>query len=346
MSDDIQAPHQIERDIERHRAELSDSVKQIQERFAPEAILHDLTRNLRTQADGLGHAVSSSVRQNPVALAITGIGLAWLIFGRSYDERPEDGSTLPDGAAGDGFAAFSGEEWYGEPVEERSVRTSAASGGSRVPYPDWVEDDWDDDDMESSPSLGDRAARVAAEAATAGAALSDRAARFRDSLYHGTEQLGETARDRIAEARHTAIEARVKAKSAMRDGWRTGRDRTVHFVEDQPWVAGALALAAGAAIAAAIPRSRVEDNWLGAESDRLIDEADRILEEERLKARKMAKAALKEAGDITEEKVESAGKAASSAAKAASQEMRDAASRVKTAATDEAERQGSGESRS
>ena len=95
------------------------------------------------------------------------------------------------------------------------------------------------------------------------------ARRLRERLSEGTEGLSEAARERVVAARHRAVEARRHASSAMSNG----RDSAGDLFERQPLVIGALAFAVGAAIAALLPKTRTEDNYLGARRDALMDEA-------------------------------------------------------------------------
>lgn len=70
------------------------------------------------------------------------------------------------------------------------------------------------------------------------------------------------------------------AQPAIHEGYDYARHRAAdlqrragHQMEAQPLLFGALALAAGAVIAAALPRSRTEDEWIGPSRNHLLDEA-------------------------------------------------------------------------
>jgi hypothetical protein len=74
-----------------------------------------------------------------------------------------------------------------------------------------------------------------------------------------------------------ADELRARAGSAARRGTREAQAG----IEEHPLLAGTLALALGAALGAALPRTRFEDSRLGGLSDRLMREAEDIYERER-----------------------------------------------------------------
>ncbi|MFN4100506.1 MAG: DUF3618 domain-containing protein [Pararhodobacter sp.] len=361
--------HEIERDVEHHRAELSGAINELQQRFSPEALVRAVADGLRDHGGDMSVAIGKSVQQNPVALALTGVGLAWMVFGRSYDDRPavqyRESTRSP--VRGDDRYSGSGYRSSGYADPDRVPHSNSGTYQSGSTRPSWLDtDDSHSGGSDNGPSLGERASDAAhsmgerasgaahkvgdavgdavhgIEDRIAGArdSAADSASHLRDRLYHGTEHLTEAARERIAEARHRAMEASRAAAPAMRKQWQSGRDTAVHFFEDQPLIAGALALAVGAAIASALPRTKTEDDLMGEQSDYLIHEAERIFEEEAAKAMKVGKAALREAGKIVEEKGEEVGKAAASASEVLKDEAREAASRVKGAAASEAEHQG------
>ena len=129
---------------------------------------------------------------------------------------------------------------------------------------------------------------------------------LRRRLAEGTEDLSEQARERVIAARESAVRARARAASYGREG----RDRAVDMYEEQPLIAGALALAVGAAIGAALPRSRTEDRYMGQHSDQLMADAERIFAEEKAKLGKVAQAASDEAKKVLRETKEDADAAA------------------------------------
>ncbi|MCA1776474.1 MAG: hypothetical protein LC676_12935 [Loktanella sp.] len=111
---------------------------------------------------------------------------------------------------------------------------------------------------------------------------------FRERIAQGTEDLTEEARTRVIAARERAI----AAGREMNRQAHHAQDRSIDLFERQPLIVGAIAFAIGAAIGAALPRTRLEDSTFGATRDDLVAEAERIYEEEKIRAR----AAIKEAG--------------------------------------------------
>jgi acyl-CoA reductase-like NAD-dependent aldehyde dehydrogenase len=99
-------------------------------------------------------------------------------------------------------------------------------------------------------------------------------------------------------------------------------------VEDHPIVAGAVGFALGAAVAAVLPSTEVENRTFGAERDRLLDEAARLLRQERERAMQIAGELGQEIKAAAQETVEAV---SDTVADKASQ----AASRVTDRASDE-----------
>lgn len=146
---------------------------------------------------------------------------------------------------------------------------------------------------------------------------------LRERLSEGTESLSEAARERVIAARQRAIEARGQASRAMH----RGTDSATDMFERQPLVIGALAFAVGAAVAALLPKTKVEDSYLGARRDALMDEAERIFQDEKARAERALNAAQSELKT-----------AASDATEAASQAVKDAASKAENKAHEAADR--------
>lgn len=119
----------IERDIARERAELSDKIEHLRDEYSPERLIQSAGETLRREGAGLARAAGRTMRDHPVATTVTGLGLAALIVGATAAARKERG-----GASGsdDGYA------------------------GSRASLPDLHGD-------EGGPSVGERMKSRAAE---------------------------------------------------------------------------------------------------------------------------------------------------------------------------------------
>lgn len=297
MTNDNRTSDEIERDIADERAQMSDSINNLQKKFSVDAIVGDVGAMLRTQGGDLGRAISHTVGRNPAAVALVGVGLAWLFLGQDRSSRASRERDDPWGdrerhagnhsthdtwdrqsagrPAGDG-PSDRDQFWYGN---DQMARTRKAQGRS-------LSGDGQNRRTMSDASGGvsgsiQGAAHAVGDAmsdatSTVGQAASDLTAR----LSHGLEDFSEEARTRILAARRAAHEARVASTEAMKKGARVASN----FFEDQPLVVGALAVAVGAAMGGVLPHSRIEDDTLGESSDRLFAEAQSLFWQERDKA--------------------------------------------------------------
>jgi ElaB/YqjD/DUF883 family membrane-anchored ribosome-binding protein len=137
--------------------------------------------------------------------------------------------------------------------------------------------------------------------------VADAATGVRDTLTDTASRLTDTGRaagaavgDYAAEAQHVVTEQARRMRDQTLSTGRDAAQQLGRFVEEQPLVAAMGGFLIGAALAALLPRTRVEDEYLGATSDSIKQTARRAatqhLEE--------AKAA---AGDVLE-KVKDAAK--------------------------------------
>ncbi|RKF12613.1 DUF3618 domain-containing protein [Roseovarius spongiae] len=390
MTNDNRSPEEIERDIKRERAGLSETLDDLQDKFSVETIARQVTDQFREHGGDIGRSVSTAVKSNPVALALTGVGIAWLMMGNrsgddpgrvpyrhSHDDLDRDRSR--DHATLDTREPASGPR--ARPVRPRPLYSGRY--GSSHTAPDWARTRDEDDDAgiaqgardaaanagnrvadaasglgegarDAGASVADKAKSATASARDAGSSAlhsaqdmassaSDRAAALRDRLARGTEDLTEEARQRVVRARERALEAR----EAAADYARRGSDRAVDIFEEQPLIAGALAVAFGAAVGAVLPRTRVEDEYFGEQSDQLIDEAERILAEEKEKIGKVAETVTEEAKQAARDVKSQADEAApgSSVEQAAADKVTSAGKRIADAAQSEAEKQDLGDVR-
>lgn len=258
-------PRQIEAQLDQDRDALSASMNMLRQRFSLDGLLSDGMSLLKANSGSYTQALDAAVRANPLALAVTAVGLAWLILGRRNTPRP-DPSTL----AGTRFEAEARWEDEGGPVSE-------------LPETDAV---W----MQDADALRRRAdgliARInaavrdnlapAAELAKSRAdVLASLAKDVRRVMSRGLESLSDSAREATLSARERAYTLRVSATKAGAEA-----------VRDNP-VTAAIALAiAGATVAALLPQSASENQILAAPRDRLMKDAKRILQDERQRVAK------------------------------------------------------------
>ena len=69
MTSDTRSPEEIERDIERERAGLSNTLDDLQDRFSVETMARQVSDQFREHGGEIGRSVTEAVKRNPVAVA-------------------------------------------------------------------------------------------------------------------------------------------------------------------------------------------------------------------------------------------------------------------------------------
>ncbi|NDW32744.1 DUF3618 domain-containing protein [Salipiger sp. PrR007] len=356
-------PSEIEREIDQERQALNASISELQNRFSPDEIFVQIGRHLQTHGRDMGQALSKSAKQNPIGLTLTAAGIAFLAFGRSFDEE-EDNRLAGDPLSRRVRRRQDVREGFDRDNTDTEWSTPRAGYGAGLSAHYHDDLHRDDDDSEGFRTRVERAqARLQArfEQERAGVsegftsarrtvgeardALSERADRAQsflqegyDRIAAGTEQMSEAARRRVLGARERALIARERtARQANR-----ASAEAFDLYDKHPLVAGALAMALGAAFGGALPRSRAEDSFVGEYSDALFAEAEEIFAEERDRLAAVADAALDEGAAIARN-VRAEADARTPGDKPAEQALSDAAKtagrRMEERIRDEADRQ-------
>jgi len=82
MSADHRTLAEIEEDIARNRADLERGLLALQRRLSLEGMLGGANALLGVTAADMSQVVAKAVRSNPLACAVTAVGLVWLVSGR------------------------------------------------------------------------------------------------------------------------------------------------------------------------------------------------------------------------------------------------------------------------
>lgn len=310
MTNDNRTSDEIERDIADERAQMSDTINDLQKKFSVTSIVDELGTMVRTQGGDLGRAISHTVGRNPAAVALVGVGLAWLFLGPN---RSRAAQSADDSQSDDAFSQSDRDTWGEDGAS--SGRRAATEAGDRDQY--WYGDEQlarvrktrgRAGDGRNRSKSGDAAqggvgtmqnAASAAGDAVSGAAgsVSEAASDLTARLSHGLEDLSEDARARVVAARRAALDALLASQAAMKKGAQAASN----FFADQPLVVGALAVALGAAMGGVLPGSKLEDDTLGASRDRLFADAQKLFREERDKAMAAVRGAASDVKDELED---------------------------------------------
>jgi ElaB/YqjD/DUF883 family membrane-anchored ribosome-binding protein len=237
------SPAQIELEAEASRARITDLLEELRERISPGVIVDQV---LGYTDDGAGkefvQTLGDQARRNPLACAIIGAGVAWLMLS---DRRVQNG--------GSGYAMSNGAMPNGNGTHAGNGMLKAAGDAVDTVF-----------DKASS------AASSVGNAASSGyASTSDATRRFADQVKSTVVSLEDKAIDMARQGRDRIATAGVAAGTKSWD-----------LLTDQPLVTAGIGLAVGAALGAMLPSTETEDELMGAYSDELKEQAQEVAGEQ------------------------------------------------------------------
>ena len=234
-------PEEIQAEIERTRSDLNQTLSAIESRLNPSELFDQGVDYLR-RSGAREYVVNlgAAARQDPLPLALVGVGLAWLMM------SGRDGSRVDRVRVGSPGPSID-EVRTGVRDTVAGVRDSVSGAVSGV--------------KDVVASVRDKVSSV-----------RDSASRTSQKISDTKQRIGQTAQAARDKAGEVGSVARERA-----DRVRSGFDR---LVNEQPLALGAVGLAVGAVLAATAPRTRQEDRLMGDASDRLKDDVRQAGEEQ------------------------------------------------------------------
>ena len=322
MSDSTTANHnhrsaaEIERDVERSRAQVENTLDQLRDRTSPGQLFEQaLDYARRSGGPEFARNLGEQVRDNPLPVLLIGSGIAWLMMSGNRQHhshaRPLYGPASATPSAGPYPTATPG---LGSGSEHHASMHHATSG--------------------DGPSLTERASATAGEArnrmgAAAGAA--------RDSLAGTAHQAGEAASsayqgaaDAAGSMAHGISSAASSVGHQLADARHYARDQAGNLgglMREQPLLLGAVGLALGAVIGALLPTTETEDRLMGETRDTLAERTREAAQEGYDRVRNTAGEHLERARAATGEahSIGRVGEAVGQAAHEVREAVRDAA---------------------
>ncbi len=285
------AKHEIERELERDRLALAQSLVSLRERMSPAGLVAEGKDALVAQASPLLTWLDGAVRAQPLVAAAAGVALAALVFGRQRGSDIEAAGAVP-AMAGTKFEALT--RWEDE-------------GGPPAPEPVDPDEDW----LSEAQGVRERANGLLAridDAARRGLVPAAQLAKHRAEVLSALAQetraaLGKGLGSLTGAARDQALLARERiylGRIAMAE---KGRET----VDANPLLAGAAMAVAGAALACLFPQTETEDRLMGETRDQLATDIKALARREVVKASefgttlsKALKSDLRQAGRMFE----------------------------------------------
>jgi hypothetical protein len=248
--------YELEQEARETRRRLGSTLDDLADNLTPGRLVDEVLTYSRGGGASFLKGLGNSASQNPLPTMLIGLGAAMFLSGRGSFGGLQKSIT-------DLFKASNEDGQY--PRGHRPVR-SGGDNGAAAKVGGVVSDAMDyagkgADAVAASAADAARAARVAVR--TAAGAASDAAETIRDratSLGQGATELASAAAEGIAQ------EGAYLLDKGQRLGSELGGE-LARLAREQPLVVAAAGLALGAAVAALIPRTKVEDEMLGDASD-------------------------------------------------------------------------------
>lgn len=288
-------PAVIQRQIDHTRDQLAITVNAIAERLSPDNLieqaktsakeatvgkLKDMRYEANRKVEGMSSNLTQTIRDNPLPVAVIGLGLGWLFF--SERSKREEYRMDNRGYRTGGYRYYEGEA-YDQPmagarervreathsveqragdIKHRVGEVAQAAGETVSDVKQRAEEAISDTTHRVGDTLSDTASRV-------GETVSETAQRVGETADMVQERAGEVATRTRSEAERLRMEAEWRGRMAMN---RT-KQTFWNSLEENPLAIGAVVAIAGAAVGAAVPATEYENKLMGETRDRLMDEA-------------------------------------------------------------------------
>jgi ElaB/YqjD/DUF883 family membrane-anchored ribosome-binding protein len=290
-------------DIEQTRLALGDTLNQIQERLSPARLkeqakesvreatigrVKKMARNAGDKAGEAGRGLADVVRDNPVPLALIGLGAGWLLMNarkrtaRNYEYNREHLLTerQPVGYEAGHIGPISRVE-----RARQSVREAVHDAGDRV--------------SETAHRVEERVSEVAHS-------VSERASDIAQSVRERVTDTPHIVADGASTVASKVSDAGSRISSRVSDMRASAQERMLrarYQYEETPWMGAAVAIGLGMAAGLAIPGSQREDELFGSRRDDLLDRARDVAREKYEAVRTVAQEVIQDTRDCAGESV-------------------------------------------
>lgn len=264
---------EIRAEIRETRERMGDTLEQLGDRLNPSHLKEQVKENIRDatvgkvedmaqsvadRVDDARHSMMDAIKENPIPVAMIGVGLGWLIYNASQQGSGRSSRQWSSGSrASRGRESWARAGGYGSGYGRGYVGGYGGGyAGGRAPlgYEGAVSEE------EGESTMGrvrDKASELAGDVKDTASELADRAQTAASDVADRAQEM----------ASDLAQETRYQARR----------------VEDQfyetPLAVGAAVLALGAAVGLAIPETRKEDELMGGARDEFVGRVKEVARE-------------------------------------------------------------------
>lgn len=290
------SPEQIEREIEATRREMSQTIDAIQQRLSPDYLMDQAMGYLRTGPGTFANNIGKAVRDNPIPVALVGIGVAWLAMGGTrlpaylrHNENDERGTP-------DSQTSMSGVREGREYMADKS--SSSAGDGSGIGSDIGQRmSDVGHQAGEMASKASERVRQMASDVRELASEWSESATSTASTVGGRAQSLGNSMRAQAQQLGSTVQEQAGHVSNMVSEQTASVQNTFSALMREQPLVVGALGVAIGAMLGALLPSTRQEDELMGETRDRLVDQASEAGQSALRQASDVAKQAASAATD-------------------------------------------------
>jgi hypothetical protein len=261
---------QLERDTERTRLELANTIEELRDRLTPGGVLDEV---LDYAGDGdVGDYLRSFKRQiidNPVPLGLMGASMAWLVVASAFGRRGGSRMMREHVARKAGDFAARARARGADFAEGAQAMGADLAGSAQAAGTDIANSaraavhDLSDRAAELRADATNRGAEIAQDARAAAARVGDR---MGDAASIASVSLG-AAGESIADSASRSAEIISEVANEIGRNSRAASRAVSHFAHEQPLIVAAAGLVLGAIVGTLLPSTETEDRLIGDSSD-------------------------------------------------------------------------------
>lgn len=295
-----QDPAEIRAEIEATRADMTQTLDEIQERLNPQRLREQAVSQVRAatvgrveevaddakwKVKGVGNDVFETIKRNPAPALLTAVGLGWL-FMESRNRQSRTYGRLQSSDryyyAGETYGRRGYESEYDAYGRRRDLTGQYDERGSLRQVGQEVRERAGEVVGDASSKVQDVASAASSKVQSAATDVAETAGQVVDSARYGAQQVAQEAQYR-----------------AERVGSRFGE-----IMEENPLIIGAAAVALGAVIGFAFPATEKENRVFGEARDNLMERAQEVASDTAQKVQHVAQEAASAAKETAKTEAE------------------------------------------
>jgi ElaB/YqjD/DUF883 family membrane-anchored ribosome-binding protein len=272
---DEQLSRHYEREAEATRHSLANSLNEINQRLTPGQVFDEVLTYAKGGGGTFARAFSNAVRENPMPSLLIGTGCMMFLSEKlGVTQKLAEGRRAGARRAAHAYEADEEGAGIAQAAKER-VSSAAASVKQGV------------------AAVGDTILDASMRA-------RETARETSQDMSEGVAQSIEQVKQRAETVRHQIAEKAARTGEQARMAGRQVKDTATELLHEQPMLMAGIGLALGAAIAALLPTTRVEDEWMGETSDSLKKQIGKTAAQQFDTAKNTAGELVKEAKNMAE----------------------------------------------